>query len=84
MCIDVVWLLITIFQILRIVQSKLAWPGPMMPVLAKKFFLYMLRAAVVFLLHISELESYLPMFREALDYAGFFPHFYLFAMAMVG
>ena len=59
----------------------------MMPMLAKKFFLYLLRAAGVFLLHISgmlelkdELESYLPIFREALDYAGFFPHFYLFAM----
>ena len=59
----------------------------MMPMLAKKFFLYLLRAAGVFLLHISgmlelkdELESHLPMFREALGYAGYCPHFYLFAM----
>ena len=55
--------------------------------LAKKFFLYLLRAAGVFLLHVSgmleskdELEFYLPMFREALDYAGYLPHLYLFAM----
>ena len=55
--------------------------------LAEKLFLYLLRATGVFLLHISgmlesknELEFYLPMFREALDYAGYLPHLYLFAM----
>ena len=55
--------------------------------LAEKLFLYLLRATGVFLLHVSgmlesknELEFYLPMFREALDYAGYLPHLYLFAM----
>ena len=57
--------------------------------LLEKVFLYLLRAAGVFLLHISglvdfkdELKSYLPVakFQEALDYAGYLPHFYLYAM----
>ena len=60
--------------------------------LAKKFFLYLLRAAGVFLLHVSglmefkdDLKSYLPMamFQEALDYAGYLPHFYIYAMVRI-
>ena len=53
----------------------------------KKFFLYLVRATGVFLLHMSgvldlkdELESHLPMFQEILAYAGYLPHLYLCAM----
>ena len=60
--------------------------------LLEKVFLYLLRAAGVFLLHISgfmdfkdELKSYLPIatLREALDYARYLPHFYIFAMVRI-
>ena len=57
--------------------------------LPEKIFLYLVRAAGVFLLHSSgfmdltdELKSHFPMFEDTLDYAGYFPHFY--ACAMVG
>ena len=55
--------------------------------LPEKVLLYLLRAAGVFLLHISglmeykdELKYYLPIFQDALDYAGYLPHLYFFAM----
>ena len=68
---------------------KVSWPNIAMLRLTEKVLLYLLRAAGVFLLHISglmdfkdDLKSYLPMaiLQEALDYAGYLPHFYLYAM----
>ncbi len=59
--------------------------------LPEKVLLYLLRAAGVFLLHISGLMEYkdelkfylplpLPIFQDALDYTGYLPHLYFFAM----
>ena len=48
--------------------------------------LYLLRAAGMFLFHISfmlvrdELELNLPMFQEVLDYAGYLPHLNIYVM----
>ena len=60
-----------------------------MPGLTERVFLYLLRAAGMFLLHVSgmlevqmtdELKSYLSMFKDALDYARYLPLFYFGAM----
>ena len=59
--------------------------------LTQRVFLFLLRAAGVFLLHTSgmlevqmkdELKSYLSMFmfKDALDFAGYLPLFYFVAM----
>ena len=54
--------------------------------LSEKSFLYLLRAAGIFLLHIfvmllrNELEFNLPMFKEVLDYTGYLPHLYTYLM----
>ena len=57
--------------------------------LPQKFFLYLLRAAGVFLIHISgmldwkdELKTYLflPVFQDTLEYTGYLPHLYLYVL----
>ena len=53
----------------------------------KKFLPYLLRAVGMFFLHISgildlkdDLKSYLPMFQDSLEYAGYLPHLYSFLL----
>lgn len=55
----------------------------------KKFLPYLLRASGIFFLHISgildlrdELKSYVPMFQDSLEYAGYLPHLYSFLLAL--